>query len=255
MSRRLDGVCWGFIPVALLAQSAASDRPFEVASIRPHQGPMRTLDARISGPRLSWEAANLRGLIMFAYNLKNYQIAGNVPLLTVGDERFSLEAKAEGGSPRTMEEFRQMMQLLLVDRFKLQMHREMHEIPVYALVVPKNGPKLKPSAPDADPTFHYGGSGRSTVVTMPKADMADVLDAISHSMLDRPVLDKTGLTGTYDVRLVFTPDTRANRASEPDPNDISILTAVQEQLGLKLKPQKALIEVLVVDRAEKPTEN
>ena len=216
---------------------------------------MRTLGVYTSGPRLTTEASNLRGLVMFAYNLKNYQLEGSVPLLTVGDDRFAIVAKAEGDGPRTRDEFRQMMQLLLADRFKLVVHREMREMPVYALVVGKNGPKLKKSDPDADPTAHFSGSGRNDVVTMPKAGMDDILGAISNSMLDRPVVDKTGLTGTYDVRLIFTPDTRANRASEPDPNDVSIFTAVQEQLGLKLAPQKAMIEVLVVDHAEKPTEN
>jgi uncharacterized protein (TIGR03435 family) len=192
---------------------------------------------------------------MFAYRLKNYQVGGSVPLLTVGDDRFAIVAKAEGDGPRTNDEFRQMMQLLLTDRFKLVVHREMREMPIYALVVGKNGPKLRNSDPDADPTAHFGGNGRNAVVTMPKAVMDDIVDAISNSMLDRPVVDKTGLTGTYDVHLIFTPDTRANRASEPDPNDVSIFTALQEQLGLKLEAQKAMIEILVVDQAEKPTEN
>lgn len=222
----------------VFAQSPPAVRPFEVASVRPHEGPMRTLGVYTSGPRLTTEASNLRGLVMFAYNLKAYQVAGSLPLLTVGDDRFAIVAKAEGDRPRTRNEFRQMMQLLLADRFKLVVHREMREMPVYALVVGKNGPKLKKSDPDADPTAHFSVSGRNNVATMPKAGMDDILDTISNSMLDRPVVDKTGLTGTYDVRLIFTPDTRANRASEPDPNDVSIFTAVQEQLGLKLEPQR-----------------
>jgi uncharacterized protein (TIGR03435 family) len=205
---------------------------------------------------LTWEAANLRGLAMFAYNLKNYQIAGDVPLLTVGDDRFSIVAKAEGDAVRTMGEFRQMMQLLLADRFKLKAHREMREIPVYALVVAKNGPKLTPSAADADPTAHYGPSGGQYRAFMPKGTMEDLRDAIASASLGRPIVDKTGLTGTYDIKLTYTPERRVNGLADPDLNDINIIfTAVQEQLGLKLEPQKAIIEVLVVDHAEKPSEN
>ena len=69
------------------------------------------------------------------------------------------------------------------------------------------------------------------------------------------VVDRTGLTGTYDVKITYTPDIRSNRTAEPDPNDISIFTAVQEQLGLKLESQKAMVEILVVDHVEKPSEN
>jgi uncharacterized protein (TIGR03435 family) len=81
-----------------------------------------------------------------------------------------------------------------------------------------------------------------------------VVNAVSNSFLDRPVVDKTGLTGTYEINLTYTPATRAN-LSEPDLSDISIFTAVQEQLGLKLEPQKGTVEVLVVDHVEKPSVN
>ncbi len=216
---------------------------------------MRTLGVYTSGARLTTEASNLLSLVMFAYNLKNYQIAGSVPLLTVGDQRFGIVAKAEGDGPRTKDEFRQMMQLLLADRFKLTAHREMREIPVYALVVAKNGPKLKESVPDADPTAHFGANGRNTLDTLPKATIDDIVGAISSSRLDRPVIDKTGLTGTYNVRLEYTDRTPVNRAADPDPNEISIFTAVEQQLGLRLEAQKAMIEIFVIDHAEKPGEN
>jgi uncharacterized protein (TIGR03435 family) len=84
--------------------------------------------------------------------------------------------------------------------------------------------------------------------------MDDVLGGVANSFPGRPVVDRTGLTGTYDVKLTFTPDVPSNRG-EPGPNDISIFTAVQEQLGLKLEPQMARIEVVVIDQIEKPSEN
>jgi uncharacterized protein (TIGR03435 family) len=164
-------------------------------------------------------------------------------------------AKAEGDTAPSKDEFRKMLQLLLADRFKLEVHREEREMPVYALVGGKNGLKLKESAPNASPSWHLGVSGRDYVVTMAKATMDDVVGGVANSFLDRPVVDKTGLTGTYDVKMTYTPDIRSNRTAEPDPNDISIFTAVQDQLGLKLEPQKAMVEVLVVDHVEKPSGN
>jgi uncharacterized protein (TIGR03435 family) len=146
-----------------------------------------------------------------------------------------------------------MMQSLLADRFKLRAHREMREMPVYALVAGKNGPKLQASAASASPAQHYSASGRNYVVTMTKATMASVLDAIENSLLDRPVLDRTGLAGTYDIQMTFAPDIKSRRA-EPDPEDVSIFTAI-EKLGLMLVPQKAAVETLIVDHVQKPSEN
>ncbi len=115
-----------------------------------------------------------------------------------------------------------MLQVLLADRFKLKVHREPCEMPVYALVVGKNGPKFKESAPEAVPDIHYGASGRNYEVTMPKAAIDDVLTAIENSLIDRPVLNQTGLKGTYVIKMTYTPNTPPNRRSEPDPEDISI---------------------------------
>jgi uncharacterized protein (TIGR03435 family) len=239
----------------VFGQSAPSIRTFDVASVKLHQGPMRNVGISTSGLQLNADATNLQGLIMYAYNVWNYQVSGPAPLLTVGDSRYDVVAKAEGNGVVTKAEFRQMLQLLLADRFKLKFHREMREMPVYELVVGKNGPKFKESAPDASPIAHFGARGNDQVIAMPKATMGDVVSAIEGSSLGRPVLDKTGLTGTYDIKLTYTPDVKSNRDSEPDLSDIGIFTAVQEQLGLKLEAQHATVEILIVDYAEKPSEN
>jgi len=235
----------------LLAQSV---RPFEVASVKPHTGPGR-VGISTSGPRLNAEPANLWVLIAYAYNLKPYQVPSTPPLLELGNEYYDIVAKAEGDAAPTKDEFRAMLQLLLADRFKLRVHRETRELSVYALVVGKNGPKFKPSAPDASPDTHYAASGRNWEATIPKATMDDVLRAIENSILDRPVVDQTGLKGTYDIKMTYTPNIPSNRASEPGPDDISVFTAVEVQLGLKLEAQKAKLEVLVVEHVEKPSEN
>lgn len=226
---------------------------FEVASIRPHQGPLRNIDITSSGARLD-ATASVMQLILYAYDLKAYQVVPASPNMPFY-EFYDVSAKAGGDRAPKRSEFRQMLQSLLASRFMLKVHRDTKEMPVYALVIGSKGSKLKPSAPDAGVMGRMMVEGRNYVTTRPKATMDDIVGAITNSFLDRPVIDRTGLTGTYELKLTFTPDIPANRRGEPDPNDISIFTAVQEQLGLKLEPQKTMIEVLVVDRIEKPSEN
>ncbi len=238
----------------LLAQSTPAVKAFEVASVRPHDGPMPAMGVSTKGPRLNG-LETVRGLIMYAYNLKNYQVIGPPEPNPVGDTFYDVVAKAEGDVFPTKAEFQRMLQLLLADRFRVQVHREMREMPVYALVVGKSGAKLKQSASDAAYQWNLHVKGRNYEVTMTKASMDDLITGIASSFPSRPVVDRTGLTGTYDAKITYTPDVRSNRTADPDPNDISIFTAVQEQLGLKLEPLKAMIEVLVVDRVEKPSAN
>jgi uncharacterized protein (TIGR03435 family) len=238
----------------LFGQSSPPVRAFEVASVKLNESPRTMPGISTSGPRLNADAANLARLIMYAYNLRGCQISGAPPHLSLGDDRYDIVAKAEGDSAPTKDEFRQMLQVLLADRFKLKVHRETREMPVYQLIVGKNGPKFKESAPDASPGAHYAASDRNYQVTILKATMDDVLTAIENSLLDRPVLDKTGLTGTYDIKMTYAPDIRANRET-PDLTDIGIFTAVEQQLGLKLEAQKAMVEILVVDHVEQPSAN
>jgi uncharacterized protein (TIGR03435 family) len=237
-------------------QPAPAVRAFEVASVKLHEGPITRLGVYVSGSRLTTDTTVL-GLIMWAYNLKNRQISlTGTALSAVGDNFYDVAAKAEGDGAPTRDEFRQMLRSLLADRFKLKVYTEMRETPVYELLVGKNGPKFKESAPDANAMAHVGGNGRNYELTMPKATMSDLIDMLDNSsFLGRPAFDKTGLTGTYDIKLTYTPDIRSNRESEPDPTDISIFMAVQEQLGLKLDPQKAMMEMLIVDHVEKPSGN
>lgn len=229
-------------------------KPFEVASIRPHDGPYGDIGVYLTGPRLEARAEMARGLVAWAYNLANFELPQTPAFQNMGDVPYDIMAKAEGDASPTRAEFRQMMQLLLTDRFHLEMHREKREMDVYALIIGKNGAKLKQSAPDASGPGRLQVTGRNYTVTNPKADMSAIVLMVMNSFPDRPVVDRTGLTGTYNLHLVYTPQTPANRG-DPQPGDLSIFTAVQEQLGLKLEPRKEMVEVVVVDRMEKPTEN
>lgn len=238
---------------AAFGQTAQPPRAFEVASIKPHDGPLHSIFGfSSSGTRATYEVYSTSRLVMEAYNLNDYQVSFNVR--QPEDEYYDIFAKAEGDGAPTRNDFRQMLQTLLADRFKLKVHRETKEMPVYALVVGKNGPKLKESAPDAVWSGRGTVNGRNQAMAQTKATMEDIAEAIrNNGFLDRPVLDKTGLTGTYDFKIESTPQFRIN--NNPELGDISVFTAVQDQLGLKLEPQKAPIEILVVDHIEKPTAN
>jgi uncharacterized protein (TIGR03435 family) len=229
---------------------------FEAASIRVRQGaPQWKFD--ISGTRLTIESYTLFGLVIEAYHLPNFQIqmTGAPALMHSSDILYDITAKAAGDGAPTRDQFRQMLQALLADRFKLKVHREPLEMPVYALIVGKGGPKFKPSSPDADPTVRVSclpNCSSNYVVTMPKGTMEGLARQLS---ADRPIVDQSGLVGTFDIKLTYRPDYTRSSGAEPDLNDINIFTAVQDQLGLKLEPRKAMIETLVVDHVEKPSEN
>jgi uncharacterized protein (TIGR03435 family) len=124
---------------------------------------------------------------------------------------------------------------------------------VYALVSGKVGPKFKESAPDASTGDQFYGNGRSWRITMPRATMEDLADAIaSTSGLDLPVVDRTGLKGVYDLRIAYM--TEETIADDPGPSDIGVFDAVLN-IGLKLEVQKANVGVLVVDSVGKPSAN
>jgi uncharacterized protein (TIGR03435 family) len=223
---------------------------FEVASIRENPGPWHVLRGySSSGARLTLEAWSPVDLIMEAYGLKRYQALSALPVTAFYD----IAAKAGGDGTPTRAEFMPMLQTLLADRFNLRFHRETREVPVYAMVVGKSGVKFKESPPEK-PFRSYGGvNGRNQYRELSQATMEMVADRIAGEGIDRPVIDKTGLTGKYDIRLEATPEFRIN--NNPQPEDLRIFDAIQQQLGLKLEPRKAAIEVLVVDRLERPSAN
>lgn len=242
----------GIAAVALTLTLFAQTRPaFEAVSIHENPGPWHVLTGYSpSGPRLTLEGWRTSELIQEAYGLKRYQVT--MPSGTV-DVVYDIVAKAEGDNVRSKEEFRPLLQTMLEERFHLKFHREQREIPVYALVVGKNGPKFHESDADAEPKRFHGVNGRNQYLDFRQATMQMVADELSGGGMNRPVLDKTGLAGKYDIRLEATPEFRIN--GNPQPDDLSIFDAIQQQLGLRLDPQKAPIEVLVVDHIEKPSGN
>jgi uncharacterized protein (TIGR03435 family) len=149
-----------------------------------------------------------------------------------------------------------MLRTLLADRFQLQLHRETKDLPVYALVVGKNGPKLMEGAADTKFSNIQASTSRHGIrMTATHETMGQLAGQIG-IYAGRPILDMTGLTGSYDFKLEWVQENPG--AVSPDASDLSgasLLEAVQDQLGLKLEARKSHMEILVIDRAEKPSEN
>lgn len=245
--------------VAGSAFAAAQAQPpapaFEVASIKPHTGEIPRGGGHLttSGTRLTVEVYSVMGLIMYAYRVKPYEIVNSESL---DHTMYDIVANVGGDRVPTDDEFRAMMRNLLAVRFHLQTHKETKDIPVYAMVADKGGVKLTASAPGAEPKRATTLQGRSyrmkwTAITMD--DLADYLR--SNAGLDRPVVNLTGIAGTFDIELTYTPESRMAGAAADGSDVIPAAVALREQLGLRLEKRNAPHEFLVVDRLEKPTEN
>jgi uncharacterized protein (TIGR03435 family) len=317
-----------FMPGVVSGQPQAGQPSFEVASVKPAPPPV---DGRMKimmrggpgagDPRLMWEGVPLRMVITRAYGVKDYQVTAPD---WVNSTMFNIDATMQPNT--TEEQFQLMLQGLLAERFGLKMHREQKDLPMYALIVAKNGPKLKESTEDSTlpgmgrggpmgdgqpgasggrpiggpadgvkatfgATVDVGGSrggavggpppgkmGRGGMMSMgrghlaaAKMSLSGLADNLSRT-LARPVLDMTGLAGRYDFTLDWTPDdnergtaglpagmSKGEGGGDVHPDSVTgatLFTALQEQLGLKLDPRKAPVELIVVDHLERaPTDN
>lgn len=225
---------------------------FEAVSIHPHPSPHVIATPSFSGPRCTLQGYTQALLIQEAYDLKGYQVqwAGKPQ----DSMYYDIIAKVDGDDPPDRAVFHHMLQALLAQRFNLHFHMETKLLPVYALTVGKGGPKFEQSAPDAAEHGYMGVHGRNQTIEAPRESMAALADQIQGSFaVDRPIIDRTGLPGYFNIRFEATPEFRAARSSEA--GDLNVFTAVQEQLGLKLEPTKAEFPVLVIDHVEPPSEN
>lgn len=309
------------VAAAAPAQTSSAKLEFEVASIKPAapQEPGRPIRIGAAGGpgttdpgQLKYSNASLQMLIMQAYNVKRFQVTAPD---WMNSAQFDIVAKVPPGASK--EDVRVMLQNLLAERFQMKVHMEKKEMQAYALVAAKGGVKLKPSenatpgelpaafnGPPAPPKMDRNGfpmlppnmsggalmmfNGSQMRMTASKRTMANICDFLS-GQLSKPVVDQTGLTGTYDFNLEFAPDGPlmgpGGAAMPPPPPPPpgatagmvvgvpggaapggpppgagdpapTLLGAVQDQLGLKLEPKKLPVDIVVVDHAEKtPTEN
>ena len=228
----------------VFGQSGALVR-FEVASIKPSNADPSSSGFHSGNGRLTGDNVTLKRCIMAAYGVGPNLIFGGPDWLE--SDRFQISAKGEQSDSDVMAMFRS----LLAERFQLAIQRETRPIQAYVMEVGKNGPKLE----KGDSDHHETSNGRGDIVGK-NASMDRFAEVLSRQM-DLPVVNRTGLEGVFNFRIQWTlENARPEKAGENRAMDgPSIFTAIQEQLGLHLRAQKVPVEVLVIDRAEKPAEN
>jgi uncharacterized protein (TIGR03435 family) len=256
---------------------------FETASIKPNKSDRFRFRPGFTVDGFRASNATVQLLIRQAYGVDEYDLSGIPDWLN--SERYDVEAKmdpsvADALSKLNPEQLKlarkQMLQTLMAKRFNLKVHRETKDEPVYFLVIEKNGPKLQNAKTgNASPLPNADGvrvQDKEQWQIVPGSDGGQKIRASSATMkslgdwlnrqLSRPVLDKTGLNGTYDFTIEWMPDAAstpspdaANAVTLPGIPGASLFTALQQQLGLKLDPGKSPIEVLMIDHVERPSGN
>jgi uncharacterized protein (TIGR03435 family) len=249
------------LPIIVLTAIANAQPAFEVATVKLAKDPAGVrggchgIDSHYdaneaaSAPPLGRcviRDGRLDHMLSIAYHLRSMaMIQGGPDWARMGGDRFNVEAKVEDPTKATEEQLYQMLQALLTERFSLKFRREVKDMPGYALVVGKNGPKFK-EAKGEEASMSFGPNGKPgrgpNSVTMRKYSMSKLADLLTN--FGNPILDKTGLTGDYDFTLAWDEDAGP-----------TLYTALHEQLGLKLEPQKVPVLYIVIESAQKPSEN
>jgi uncharacterized protein (TIGR03435 family) len=251
----------------LVGSAIAVPPTFEVSTVKQNKSGSSSSSSNFHGGRFTAVNVLLKNILQYqAYGIPESRILGSPKWLN--SERFDIEAKTDSAATdrlRTLArdqrriQTQAMFQQLLADRFKLAVHRETKDLPVYALVVAKKGPNLPPSK---EPDGHSGTSSNDGQFTAQGVTMPQIADALTQELsreLGRVVIDKTGIQGRFDVALKWMPGTGpalVNDGTEaPSDSGPSIFTAIQEQLGLKFESTKGPVQVLVIDHVEMPSEN
>jgi len=244
----LSGLALGgsFVPRWIAFAQTVPRLAFEVASVKP-SGPNDQFMYRLQpGGRYIATAQTLKNLLANAWSVPLYRVA-DVP--GWGDsDKFNIEAKVGiplKPWPDSNEQLNEMLRSLLEERFKLAVHWETRQETIYSLVTAKGGFKLKPAGDGESPGFGME-PGRIHSMAVPLSYLAGDLTTV----LNRTVLDKTGLAGKFDYTLSYAPD-----GATPDDDRPSLYTALEQQLGLRLESAKGPLEFLVIDHAEKPGAN
>ncbi len=235
---------------------ATDDPRFDVATIRPHAPDDTRFKVNMPAAGQFKATGSVAKLVlMVAYDVQETQIVGGPSWFAI--EKWDIEAKTDDGPRHNVEDTRRMLQNLLQDRFALKIHRETAQLPAYVLTLAKGGPKFKALEREGATNIRIAGNS----ISLERAGL-DRMTQLLSAALGRPVVDRTGLTGLYDLSLQWddapipeggvlgldVPATPGNQRG-------SIFTAIQEQLGLRLEPQKVPVDVIVVDRMERPSAN
>lgn len=263
LSRTAPDAAWP-IPEPPKSMAADANPGFDVATIKPSQPGARGKGIGFNGHEFLARHFDMYDLIAFAYGLHTKQIIGAQDWFD--KDLFDITGTPDAAGVPNMRQMESMVQKLLSDRFALKFHHEQRELPVYIITVAAGGPKLTKTkmGPNDPQPFFFRSFGDLTVGNMTIKDFATWMQA---SVMDRPVVDHTGLTDRYDFHLKWTPDEsqfmqwRATNPNPPQPvgdnpdAPPSLYTVMQEQLGLKMEAGKAMDDVIVIDHVEKPSPN
>lgn len=247
------------LPEAPKAMAANASPGFEVATIKPSapDTPGKLLTMR--GRTFMTVNTTLNDLITMAYDVHVRQIVGGAPWMET--DKYDITGQPDVEGLPNQQQVKTMLQKLLTDRFRLTFHRDKQELPAYAIKTGNTAHKLAKSAGDPNglPSLLFKGLG---VLPAVNASMADLARVMQIAVLDRPVVDQTGIQGRFDFLLQWTPDESQFASFGPVPRPApgpnappGLFTAIQEQLGLRMESTRAPVDVLVIDRVEKPSEN
>jgi uncharacterized protein (TIGR03435 family) len=249
------------------ARMAANANPvFAVATIKPSDPNRPGKLFTVRGPDVLTINTTLSDLITMAYGIHPRQLTG-APAWVESD-KFDITGRPEAPGQPSVDQMKIMLQKLVVDRFQLKFHREKKELAVYTITVGKTGSKIAKSQADPNslPGLFFGPAAPSGVsFNVRNGTLDEAASVLQGNVLDKPVVNQTGLSEKYDFTVKFTPDASQmggfggppRGAAPPDVTDAppDLFAAFQRQLGLKLESSKAAVDVLVVDKVEKPSEN
>ena len=253
---------------SLFAQSAEPQLSFEVISIKPagyHPG----YDTHMRGDLYSAAGVTAKFLIEYAYGITDDQLSGGPDW--INSDKYAIDAKIPDSTVadwhkkydpgKRAEEMRSMMRSLLADRFQLKISHRTKELPVFALVIAKDGPKISPSTDDGSKSGSDGhNEGYVEINHVTDEPISLLMEILSRQpeIAGRKIVDETGLTAKYTYKLKWTrerPPSDSDPADLPDSSAPLLWDALREQLGLQLKSAKAPVDTIVIDHIEKPTPN
>lgn len=246
-------------PSAPWSSPSGGEPAFEVATIKPSD-PAKCCSRGWgrNGRRFLAVNMNLKYLIQWAWSLQGNQVAGGPSW--IDHARFDIAGEIDGDGIPNDHQWKTAVQKLLIDRFQLRLHHEKREMPAFALVIAKGGPKLTPG--DGNVKAHQsmgfiGAPGQTMHGYGVNASIGDFIGELQRIVMARPIVDETGLKGVYNINFVFTREDRnaLGMTQLPDTAAPNLLDALPQQLGLKLKDTKAPVDVIVIDHVEPPGEN